>query len=385
MSRDNQWARGPGAQHGRPRPSQTALATVSVELARRTGTFESVDALREALDGLSEHANLLLPVQRVGLIPQGHAVTVAAHAVDVENETYPVKGGRGKRALHKAALDKIGAAAGLTWGMSRREDNGAHPHVCEIVVVCEVQDLDGKSRRIEARKRLDLRDDAPMALEILANAETAEKGARQLRQTRAFITEHTESKARNRAVRLALGLRQAYTAQELSRPFVAAKMVWTGNYGDPATNRAVALLSAAKALGAGAELFAHVGAAMFGAGRPELDDALDAPEPPQVLDVLDDDAPDDVLDDEPEAGDDFGEIRAGLKAKAARKGRLAPSSMPGDAAHAAGMITSEQIDRLDPDHLARLDNKLSAMPDDEPEGGPEPLDLSDELPTWMKD
>ena len=54
----------------------------------------------------------------------------------------------------------------------------------------------------------------------------------QIQEMRAYILEHAESKARNRAIRQALALKGKYTEDELRRPFVVPALVETGRCDD---------------------------------------------------------------------------------------------------------------------------------------------------------
>jgi hypothetical protein len=79
----------------------------------------------------------------------------------------------------------------------------------------------------------------------------------QIREMRLHIVGHAESKARLRAIR-SLGVRSAYKPEELKKPFVIAKIMWTGQSEDPELRRAFALKQADAMLGGHRALYGDV-------------------------------------------------------------------------------------------------------------------------------
>ncbi len=244
-----------------------AVSPQSMEIAKQgQGKFESLDRLAAAMDAMAATCNVLTPVSRVAAVPQGHAVTLSVVTIDPEQETYSVDGG--KRALSKSALDKVAAAAGITWDprQSGRLDDRSDPHYCHFRAVGTLKDLDGSERTISGECEMDLRDGSPTVSEMERQAKSKGRDATgQVSQIRAFILRHAESKAKNRAIRQGLGVRSSYKPEDLARPFVAPKLVFTGDFGDPEINRGVAVMMAAKALGFDG---ATAAAALFGPPRP---------------------------------------------------------------------------------------------------------------------
>lgn len=375
--------------------NERALSRQVVE--SRMGQYSAGAALREALQEVEKTGNMLLPVSRVGAIPPGYAVTLSAVMVDPATETYKQR--NGGLSLHKVALDRIAGAAGVRFVPEgfKRLDDGSHPYVYECQVVAEVVDMDGTRRMADGVKRLDLRgsgtEDDPytaMALEVLGK----DNDFGNLRRTRAFIAEHAQSKARNRAIRALLGIRQSYAPADFERPFVAAKMVYTGRTGDPATDRLLAIMAASKELGGFRELSAALGQALVSplAMQPPADldaPALEASTPPAALDMDDDDEP--VITPPPQAVPPATPTTAPQAAPQAptpdleeiielarRKGRVAKDGTEPAAAKAAGKLTVEQIRRMDAATLADMRGRLNAMPDESW------LPSDDEMPDWMK-
>src|SRR6185295_13684583 len=84
----------------------------------------------------------------------------------------------------------------------------------------------------------------------------------QIREMRLHILGHAETKAQLRAIR-SLGIKTSYTVEELRKPFVVARLMWTGQTDDPqlrgifAEKIADSMLSGRRALfGQGGESFA---------------------------------------------------------------------------------------------------------------------------------
>lgn len=239
------------------RPPQTAQASAPMrgELATIVGSDANPARLTEKLTKAAEQFNVVAPQTAVGNLPEGCDVAIVAVVVDPETETYPIAGGSG-RGLSKVALEKIAAAAGISWDahLSGRLDDGRNPHYCHFKAVGYIRDFDGSRRTIIGEKVMDLRDGSAQVDEILSKARSQDTGLSQLRQTRVHILAHAESKARLRAVRT-IGIRASYTADALKKPFVVAKLAWTGKTQDPELRRAFALKQQEAMLGANAALY----------------------------------------------------------------------------------------------------------------------------------
>lgn len=273
---------------------QQVQQPVRGELATIVGSDANPQRLTEKLTRAAEQFNVVAPQTAVGQLPEGCDVAIVAVVVDPETETYQVTGGRG---LSKVALDKIAAAAGISWDalQSRRLDDGRHPHYCHFKAVGHIREFDGSRRTIIGEKVMDLRDGSAQVEEIMAKAKTPEAGLSQLRQTRVHILSHAESKARLRAVRT-IGIRASYSAEALKRPFVVAKLAWTGKTTDPELRRAFALEQQRAMLGSNAALYGttaapatitHQGYAPPPVGQSQADlddfDTIDVdPEPPRA-------------------------------------------------------------------------------------------------------
>jgi hypothetical protein len=212
---------------------------VSEQIAEVSGTYRSAERATMALQQASTIGHLVSPTPACGSIPEGCALALSAVLVDIDRETYELQG---KRGLGKAALDKIAGAAGISWDpmLSRRQDDGSNPHYCHYKAVGRVRDFDGTVRILQGEVEIDARDGSPQIDEIRIKAERRAKrenrendgGAGQILELRKFILRHAESKAKNRAIR-SLGVRTSFDRKELEKPFVVAKIQFTGETSDP--------------------------------------------------------------------------------------------------------------------------------------------------------
>lgn len=266
-----------------------ALAPTDPRSLKVSGAFRDAEQVTERLQHAAKHYHLVSPATACGMVPEGCSITLSTVLVDVENETYDVGG---KRGLAKSALDKIASAAGISWDarMSGRLDDGSDPHYVLWRAVGTMRHLDGTIVQLLGTKEMDLRQGSAQ-LEALyerfeaKHAKWQANGRRgyepkspdgQIREMRLHIVGHAESKARLRAIR-SLGVRSAYKDDELKKPFVVAKMAWTGQSDDPELRRAFALKQADAMLGGHRALYGDAPAAalppvsgmpMLGARRP---------------------------------------------------------------------------------------------------------------------
>jgi hypothetical protein len=258
-----------------------ALAkVVSEQIAEVSGSYRSTERATMALQKATEIGHLVSPAPACGVLPEGCALALSAVLIDVKNETYEVSG---KRGLGKAALDKIAGAAGISWDpmLSRRLDNGAHPYYCHYKAVGRVRDFDGTVRILQGEVEIDMREESPQVEEIRIKAERKAKkenrqsdgGASQILELRKFILRHAESKAKNRAIR-SLGVRTAFDAKELEKPFLVAKVQFTGQSDDPELRKVFAEKLA--------DSFTDAGRALYGAPLALPSAQSDAHDPPPV-------------------------------------------------------------------------------------------------------
>lgn len=259
--------------------SQALAHSQAERLARLPGSYRDPKAITDRLQYAAENFHLVSPATACGVVPEGCSISLSTVVIDVENETYDVGG---KRGLSKVALDKIGAAAGISWDarQSGRIDDGSDPYYCAWRAVGRMRHLDGTEVQLVGTKEMDLRPGSAQ-LEALneryqSKLATWEKNGRrgyepkspegQVREMRLHILAHAESKARLRAIR-SIGIRPAYSDVELKKPFVVAKIMWTGQSSDPELQRMFALKQAD---------------AMIGGSRALYGDSAPAPVPAQL-------------------------------------------------------------------------------------------------------
>jgi hypothetical protein len=270
-----------------PKPAQAPAPERSIQRAAEvqivSGAFRDPQRATTALRQASSLGHLVAPAPVCGALPEGCSLAIAAVQVDAANETYELPGG--KRGLGKVALDKIAAAAGISWdpNLSRRLDDGSDPHYCHYKAVGRVRDFDGTVRVLQGEVEIDAREGSPLLEEIRTKAEKRrarnpsqpnDGGDSQILELRKFLLRHAESKAKNRAIR-SLGVRTSYTGEELQKPFVVAKVQFTGESSDPALRRMFAEKTAEAFLGSSAALYGPQPAAL----PPTAPPALHAPPP----------------------------------------------------------------------------------------------------------
>ena len=138
-----------------------------------------------------------------------------------EGDYFKVPGG--KMCLLKHALDQLAGAANIDWLESKRLDDRSEPFYCEWQVTGRMRDWNGQYRHIKGTVAVDLRDGMPDALEAKGGLATARK----------FMVRIAESKAKNRAIRSAIGLKTAYEQREAFWPFVFPTLQFDPDMSNP--------------------------------------------------------------------------------------------------------------------------------------------------------
>jgi hypothetical protein len=251
-----------GASNGAARPAPTTTAqrpaagptqgTTNTSLARPAGngslqgTFHDPVSATASLQAATQEAHLVAPAPICGALPIGCGIAISAVYVDPATETYGIPSEHSpNRGLGKVALDKISAAAGISWDSreSGRLDDHSEPHYVHYKAVGRVKDFDGTVRVISGEVEIDLRDGVEHGC-----------SEKELPIARKFILRNGESKAKNRAIR-SLGVRTKYHRDELSKPFVVAKVQFTGHTDDPELRRMFAEKTADAFLGGTTALY----------------------------------------------------------------------------------------------------------------------------------
>lgn len=240
------------------------------ELARLAGCWTDLDEACATLARAQAAGHLISPAASVSALLPGTALSTSLVLVDVKTETYPALNGKGV-ALKKEALDRIAGAAGVGW---------EHPvvlleqkHRIILSVRGSLMQFDGTIRPLEGTKEIDLRDGSSAVEQMIEEAIAKERkwlednrqqgdavargrarAAKAIAQKRGAMTALSDTGARLRAIR-SLGVRQAYDPAELVKPFVAARLVFTGRTGNPDIDRSIAERVAERFLSAGDALF----------------------------------------------------------------------------------------------------------------------------------
>lgn len=229
-------------------------AIARTDLSRIAGSVSNARDVGARLREAAESAHLISPATACDLLPEGCSVAFSIVLVD-KRDTYKIPG-QSTLGLSKQALDRIAAAAGISWDphLSARRDDGRDPRYCAYRAVGYVREFDGRIRTLTGEVAIDLRPGSP---------EAAAMSQDQIKQTGRFLLRHAESKAKNRVIR-SLGLRNGYTEDELNIPFIVVKAMFTGETNDPVLRREFGRLTAVAFLGGTASLYGQQAA---GAGQ----------------------------------------------------------------------------------------------------------------------
>lgn len=233
------------------------------------GTTSDQKEATRRLAELATVCNLVTPARVCPQLPEGTGVAFSQYLVNIASDTYPQQG---KLALLKPALIQIGQAAGVKPdpALCRRTDSGLDARYYSFQAVGYLTQFDGTVIPLQAHKEYDLRPDSPMvlaltqecidkAVEDFEDALAAKKdpkdrkllGCRTRRDAEEVGMDHAEARVRSMQLHAmaqcdskaflrmlrTIGIRQAYTAEELALPFVAARLVYTARFSDPEMQR----------------------------------------------------------------------------------------------------------------------------------------------------
>jgi len=249
---------------------------------------QSLTALA-ALYGEGEY-NLLAPTTHMA-IPKGMQLSITEVRVSPVVPKYgsgedvvAIAGGKLLVLRHK--LDQIAAAAGISWFVEERKDGGRHPHYCEAFVRGRIVDYDGTVREITGSKTIDVRESVGGVpgkdYSEIVDKQKSKGGdpTKQLRELRKFIAEIAFSKAKNRAIAQALGIKRSYTKEQLAKPFVIPKLALDPTDADARELVMANAVNATEALfGAKAKNKPLVVEAQFEEPDPEPEPAPEEPPP----------------------------------------------------------------------------------------------------------
>jgi hypothetical protein len=181
--------------------------------------------------------NVLVP-REIGAVAPFHSPVMAIVTVnpDPDNGGDIYKLPRGKFGLSKVTLDRIAQAGSASWipDLCGRTDDGKDPYICSYKMVGKVKDLSGQWRTIIGEKEIDLR---AIEAELRGQGKNDADVTKEMIQYSKHKLARAQSGAMTRAIRSAFALRSSYSMQELQKPFVIPKMVFTPDYSDPETKR----------------------------------------------------------------------------------------------------------------------------------------------------
>ena len=210
-----------------------------------------------------EGANLLMPSTEIAGLSEFHAPVIEKvflSAKPDDGDVYPHDnadaGQKKKWRPTKQALMKLSVCAGVIWSpsQSKRIDNGADRNYIAYRAVGGIKKPDGQAVFFSADYDIDfevmeeeLRDQYEKKAQYLKKGQgqgerpaTAQEKAeyieycvkRDMLQKRKFKLRLCEAGAMNRVLRMLLGIKQAYTTEELSKPFVMARIVFRPDFSD---------------------------------------------------------------------------------------------------------------------------------------------------------
>lgn len=219
------------------------------------------EAYSEIEKAKAEGCNLLLPSQDIVGLSEFHKPVVERVLLstnpadgDVYEHDNAKDGPAKKWRPTKQGLMKLSVCAGVIWSVteSRRIDNGADRNYCAYRAVGGLRKADGQPVFFSADYDIDLEvieEELREQYEKKALAKdkegkpfhpTKEKQKeyvdycvkRDLLQKRKNKLKLCEAGAMNRVLRSLLGIKQAYTAQELKKPFVMVRIVFRPDFSD---------------------------------------------------------------------------------------------------------------------------------------------------------
>lgn len=275
--------------------NENALERVSPDaLGLPMHPITNIDDARNALTtAANKRCNLLAPLTKLTYLPESYQMVIRTVFVVPLARNNRGKGKTnghwwvteaGKPALTRASLDQLAQAAGITDVSSEIACPEPYLWICTHTVA--MRDLDGRERRVTRTKEVDLRDGAPL---------TSGKSERFVVRAREHGAANAQSKAANRAIRAALGVKGSYEWDESEKPFVFPVLQFAPDMSDPVIKRMVA----AKELGVIDNLFGAMAAAEVAShDRGEVIDGTAlpaqigaAPEPRQLAKADEDDEP----------------------------------------------------------------------------------------------
>lgn len=221
------------------------------------GSFSDPAEAAERLRMAAEHCHLIGGAAMCPLI-EGHEIVIAVVPINRE-QCYPTNNAaKGKAPRHgevqeppkwgigKADLMTIATAAAVEWTYSKRQDDARDPRYCHWKVRGHYRLIDGTFREIEGDRDIDARDNSD---------EMASKTDNQIAAIRETLVRNAITKSKLRAIREGFGIPHAMGDEDLKKPFVLSRMIFTGRSADPEVRRLFAGVIAQQQLAASAALY----------------------------------------------------------------------------------------------------------------------------------
>lgn len=181
-----------------------------------------------------QHFNVLTPFTNIsGMAPQ-HGIITSLIQVNPDKTVGEVYADlpylQGKVALAKVGLRKLAECAGISTRTERTDDRRILNY-WEFKAIASYRGIDGSIVTREATKEWDLRDGSPQMKGWTAN---------QIEEGRKHGLRNCEARAINAAIReCGCGIKQAYTREELKKPFVVCRVMFQPDMSDPDIKRLV--------------------------------------------------------------------------------------------------------------------------------------------------
>lgn len=255
-------------------------------------------------------ANILMPSTMIGGLSEFHTpvieiVQLSANPSDgdVYKDTQS-----GKFRLTKQALVKLANCAGISWHPyeTKRVDNRSDRNYVAYQAVGGIRKADGSSIAFKAEYDMDFE----VIQEELTNQYTAKAQTGSDEHKKKYIEDSVkreilfkrkhkvklcESGAMNRVIRSLLGLKNGYTAAELSKPFVTVRIVIRPDYTDKDVRRQMMSAAVKSMTGIYGDEMVSMEKPQYGNGHdvidiPSDDDGYQYP-PCDIPDVMVDSAP----------------------------------------------------------------------------------------------
>lgn len=191
--------------------------------------------------------NVLTPFSRISGLAQQHGIVTSVIEINVDKTAGEVYDGlpflkQGEVALAKNGLRKIAEGLGISVRLEYLSTGAMVRYYWHVKAIATYRGIDGAPIEREASEEWDLRDGSDRLKGWTPN---------QIGEGRKHGLRNCETRAINAAIReCGCGVKQAYKREELARPFLAVRVAFQPDMGDPETRRQVtaAALTGTRAL-----------------------------------------------------------------------------------------------------------------------------------------